>query len=57
MIAKWGITNHEEPAVNALYNKLFQLDNMTVFLAKHASELTKEQMNAALRAINLIKEK
>ena len=57
MTVRAGIRKHGELAVNILCNEVFQLDNIMVFLAMHASELTKEQKNNALRAINLIKEK
>jgi hypothetical protein len=57
MSAKAGIKKHGQVALDALYNEFLQLHDLEVFQGLHASKLTKEQKNAALRAISVIKEK
>jgi hypothetical protein len=57
MTATAGIKKHGQAAVEALLQEFCQLDNKNVFEPLHANELTTDQKQAALRAINLIKEK
>jgi hypothetical protein len=57
MTAKAGIKKHGQVAVEALFDEFLQLHDLTVFRAQDAKGLTKEQNKAALRAINVIKEK
>ena len=57
MTAKAGIKKHGDKAVDALMAEFSQLERKNVFEAIDASTLTVEQKKAALRAINLIKEK
>jgi hypothetical protein len=57
MTAKAGIKKHGQVAVKALFDKFSQLHDLTVFRAQDAKGLTKAQQKAALRAINVIKEK
>jgi len=57
MTASRGIKKHGQKAVDALFMEFGQLDKKTVFEPQYASELTSEQKQEALRAINLIKEK
>ena len=57
MHANAGIRKHGKKAIDALFQEFAQLDDQTVFKGVHASSLTKTQRKAALRAINLIKEK
>ncbi|KAG7373305.1 reverse transcriptase RNA-dependent DNA polymerase [Nitzschia inconspicua] len=57
MTATAGIKKHGQAAVDALFRKFAQLDDKTVFEVLDSSTLTREQRRAALRAVNLIKEK
>ncbi len=57
MTAKAGIKKHGQVAIDALYKEFLQLHDLGVFEGQHATALTKEERRAALRAINLIKEK
>jgi Reverse transcriptase (RNA-dependent DNA polymerase) len=57
MSATVGIQNHRQAAVDALFKEFAQLDDKEVFEPVHSHTLTKSQKAAALRAINLIKEK
>ncbi len=57
MMASHGIKKHGQKAVDALFSEFCQLDDKTVFEPMDASKLTQAQKKAALRAINLIKEK
>jgi hypothetical protein len=57
MMAKAGIKIYGEEAVQTLMQELAQLEDLVVFLAKCANELTREQQGDALEAINLIKKK
>jgi len=57
MTAKTGIRLYGEAAVQALMQEFAQLEDLGVYLAKSANELTREQKGEALRAINLIKKK
>ena len=57
MTADKGIDTYGQRAVDALLKEFAQLDDMTVFDGLFAHNLTKEQKRAALRSINLIKEK
>ena len=52
-----GIKKHGDRAVKALFAEFCQLDEKSVFEAVDAKALSREQKYAALRAINLIKEK
>ncbi len=57
MTAKAGIKKHGQVAIDALFNEFSQLHDLTVFRPQDAKRLTKAQKKAALRAINVIKEK
>ena len=57
MSAKAGIKKYGKVAVDALFNEFLQLHDLGVFVGKMASDLTKAQRRAALRAISVIKEK
>jgi Reverse transcriptase (RNA-dependent DNA polymerase) len=57
MSATVGIRKHGQAAVDALFKEFAQLDDKDVFEPVQAHTLTKSQKAAALRAINLIKEK
>ncbi|KAL7569098.1 hypothetical protein ACA910_016933 [Epithemia clementina (nom. ined.)] len=57
MSAKAGIKKHGQAAINALFKEFAQLNNITVFAVLDASKLSAAQKRAALRAINVIKEK
>ena len=57
MTATAGIKKHGQRAVDALFKEFCQLDDKSVFGAIKADTLTSAQKHAALRAINLIKEK
>lgn len=57
MTAKAGIKKHGQVAVNALFEEFSQLHDLDVFEAQDPAKLTKNEKRAALRAINLIKEK
>jgi len=57
MTAKSGIRLYGEEAVQALMQEFAQLEDLGVFLAKSANELTREQKDEALRAINHITKK
>jgi hypothetical protein len=52
-----GLRKHGEKAENALMQEFQQLDDLTVFIPRYASELTDDEKRAALRALNLLKEK
>ena len=57
MTATAGIKKHGQKAVDALLKEFCQLDDKAVFAAVDAGKLSTQQKLAALRAINLIKEK
>jgi hypothetical protein len=57
MTATAGIKKHGQRAVDALLKEFCQLDDKSVFAAVDANSLSPAQKAAALRAINLIKEK
>jgi hypothetical protein len=57
MSAKAGIKKHGQVTVDALYSEFLQLHDLEVFKGLQASELTKAQRNASLRAISVVKEK
>ena len=57
MTATAGIKKHGQRAVDALLKEFCQLDDKSVFAPVKAGSLTGAQKSAALRAINLIKEK
>ena len=57
MPANAGIKKHGELAIDALFKEFAQIDTKGVIKALQASDLTRKQKKAALRAINLIKEK
>jgi hypothetical protein len=57
MTAKAGIKKHGQVAIDALYQEFLQLHDLEVFEAQDVRNLTKHQKRAALRAINVIKEK
>jgi hypothetical protein len=57
MSAKAGIRKHGKVAVEALYQAFLQLHDLTVFKGQKATELSRDQKKAALRAISVIKEK
>ena len=57
MLASEGIKRYRECAVVAMANEFDQLDDLNVFSSKDARRLSKAQKRAALKAINLIKEK
>jgi len=57
MTASQGIHKRRQKAVDALFSKFCQLDDKAVFDPIDASTLMKDQKKAALRVINLIKEK
>jgi hypothetical protein len=57
MTATAGIKKHGQRAVDALLKEFCQLDDKSVFAAVDANSLSSAQKAAALRAINLIKEK
>ncbi len=57
MTASQGIRKHGQKAVDALFSEFCQLDDRTVFDPIDATTLSHQQKKAALRAINLIKEK
>jgi len=57
MSMKAGVKKFGHLAVEALYKEFLQLHNKTVFEGQRADDLSKETKKAALRAINLIKEK
>jgi hypothetical protein len=57
MTATAGIKKHGQKAVDALLKEFCQLDNKLVFAPVRAGSLSTAQKVAALRAINLIKEK
>ncbi|KAG7347353.1 reverse transcriptase RNA-dependent DNA polymerase [Nitzschia inconspicua] len=57
MTASAGIKKHGQAAVDALFREFAQLDDKTVFEVLDSRTLTREQRRAALRAVNLIKEK
>ena len=57
MSAKAGIRKHGKEAEAALMAEFAQLEDLNVFEALNPKTLTRQQKAAALRAINLIKEK
>ena len=57
MSAKAGIRKHGEAVESALMSEFAQLENLSVYHSVDPAGLTKQQKRAALRAINLIKEK
>ncbi|GAX15524.1 hypothetical protein FisN_6Hu141 [Fistulifera solaris] len=57
LTAKAAIKLYGEDAVQALMNEFAQLEDLGVFMAMHAKDLTAEQKRAALRAINLVTKK
>ena len=57
MTAKAGIRLYGEKVEQALMQEFAQLEDLGVFCANNAQELTREQRGEALRAINLITKK
>ena len=57
MSAKAGIRKHGKAAEAALMAEFAQLEDLSVYQSVDPTKLTREQRMAALRAINLIKEK
>ena len=57
MSAQAGIRKHGQNAINALMKEFTQLHNEGTFDPVDASKLTTDQKKAALRSVNLIKEK
>ena len=57
MSAKAGIRKHDKAAEAALMAEFAQLEDLSVYQSVDPTKLTREQRMAALRAINLIKEK
>ena len=57
MSEKAGLRKHGKAAEDAMLREFSQLKDLSVFAPMFAHELTPEQRKAALRAINLIKEK
>jgi len=57
MTTKAGIRMYGEKAEQALMQEFAQLEELGVFSAKNARELTREQKGNSLRAINLITKK
>ena len=57
MTATAGIKKHGQKAIDAMLKEFCQLDDKSVFAAVDATKLSSAQRFAALRAINLIKEK
>ena len=57
MSAKAGIRKHGKAAEAALMAEFAQLEDLSVYQSVDTTKLTREQRMAALRAINLIKEK
>ena len=57
MSEKAGLRKHGKAAEDAMLREFSQLKDLSVFAPMYAHELTPEQRRAALRAINLIKEK
>lgn len=57
MTATAGIKKHGQEAVDALFKEFAQLDDKRVFQPLDASSLSHSEKCAALRAVNLIKEK
>jgi hypothetical protein len=57
MTASAGIKKHGQKAIDAMLKEFCQLDDKSVFTAVDATKLSSTQKFAALRAINLIKEK
>ena len=57
MSAKAGIKKHGQRAIDALLKEFTQLDNQDTFDPQDASKLTPQQKKAALRSVNVIKEK
>ena len=57
MTAKAGIKKHSQLVMDTLFEEFFQLHDLGVFLAQDPKNLTRAQKKAALRGINVIKEK
>ena len=57
MSAQAGIKKHGQKAIDALLKEFIQLDNQDTFDPQDASKLTAQQKKAALRSVNVIKEK
>jgi hypothetical protein len=57
MTAKAGIKRYGQAAVAALMQEFAQLENLDVYEAVDSRLLTRKQRRAALRAINLMKQK
>ncbi len=57
MSAIAGIKKFGQPAIDALTKEFKQLHEKNVFSPQHPRSLSREQKRAALRAVNLIKEK
>ena len=57
MSAKKGIAKHGDVAIAALLSEFTQLEDKDAYEGVHVADLTPAQRRAALRAINLIKEK
>lgn len=57
MTATAGIKKHGQAAVDAIFKEFAQLDDKSVFEPVDAATLNRAQKKAALRSVNLIKEK
>jgi hypothetical protein len=57
MTARAGISKHDKAAEAALMAEFTQLEDLSVYEPINPAALTKKQRQAALRALNLIKEK
>ena len=57
MSAQAGIKKHGQKAIDTLLKEFTQLDNQDTFDHQDASKLTAQQKKAALRSVNVIKEK
>jgi hypothetical protein len=57
MSASAGIKKHGKTAIDALFREFAQLNDKSVFEGMDPQSLTPEQKKAALRAVNVIKEK
>jgi hypothetical protein len=57
MTATGGIKKHGQVAIDAIFNEFSQLHDLTVLSGQDVKGLARAQKKAALRAINVIKEK
>jgi hypothetical protein len=57
MTAKAGIRKHGQVAIDALFAEFLQLHDLGVFEGQDTEKLTSDEKRAALRALNMIKEK